>query len=138
MPRTKEPKFKVGDAVEIINFAPDVEVKGIVVEIKTDIEPQYRLCFFEPIDEFEEIDMDKDCKNTLTIIEERLIRCRKKYCKECEYNRACPDLKEIVRCDISEFGQLRGEGKYNSDVCWQRKCIHTSMCLTNRWLQEQC
>jgi hypothetical protein len=67
-----------------------------------------------------------------------VVRCEglkdKEVCTNCEYRDLCPHLQEIARCDISEFGQFRGEGELDFDICEQRKCKHLGVCLTNRWI----
>lgn len=61
---------------------------------------------------------------------------RKKLCKECEYNDLCPHLKEIVRCDISEFSKWLDEKVIRDiDVCKQRNCAYLMACWTERFIQ---
>jgi len=138
MPTETQPKFKIGDAIEIVNFVPDIEAKAIVVDIFN--HHHYRLWFFEPMDEFD-IDMDDKYKNILTIEEDasgRFILCDTEYCNECEYNELCPHLPDIARCEFSEFGQLRKGSKtigipLDTEACI--KCEHRGVCWGQRFIQ---
>ncbi len=122
----QQQEFKVGDVVESKNriVAPE-RSKGIVIlEYIEDYPPDYDVYWYH--------------SGVGSVFREDLRHCQgteeKSLCRQCEYNDLCIHLDEIVRCDISEFGEWRTEGKLDYDVCRQRKCKHLDVCLSENWL----
>jgi len=137
MPRTKEPKFKVGDVLERrnkFNYNVPAGSKGIVV---------YPVFFqdYENIEDIPEEDRDfptvywYDLVRREHIHPDEVKRCEglrnKKKCGVCKDNELCSKLREVALCDISEFRR----GKININVCKARKCKHVFFCGTRRLVQ---
>ena len=119
-------EFKVGDVVESKNDIVSPEgSKGIVIfEFNEDSPPDYDVYWYG--------------SEVGSVFREDLRHCEgldeKELCIRCEYNDSCHHLDEIARCDISEFGEWRAEGKLYFYVCRQRKCRHLDVCLSEKWL----
>lgn len=119
-------EFKVGDIVESRNVivAPEGS-KGVVIsEYVEDSPPDYDIFWFH--------------LGVGSVFREDIRHCQgteeKNRCGQCGDNNTCIHLEEICRCDISEFGEWRAEGKLDYDVCRQRKCRHLKVCLSGKWL----
>jgi hypothetical protein len=140
----KQPKFKVGDVVEDCTrvkysrhkgefnyqikkalFETRQGFRGIVIEYWRGTSDKYDVYWFDngSIEPRVHSNWIKRCSGLRN----------KKLCNECGHNDFC----NIARCDISEFAQLRGEGKYNPDVCKQRQCKYLGRCLTTRFIQKK-
>lgn len=141
MPRKKQPKFQVGDVFvwerpksdpRALSGAP-ITISGVVFKYT-----KHRVTEFKESVKVMCFDMERRvfwygyfgnmhrCKGMKDI----------NLCKQCEHSSLCSHLRDIVRCDISEFGQLRREGKYNPDICKQRQCKHLWVCGTKRFIQK--
>ena len=124
MPRKRQLKFKVGDVVKIYGRRT-----GVITSSPNNKQWYYSIELFNELNPLGAVFVDSQlslCEgiNTPNI------------CIECEYRDLCPHLQDIARCKISEFGQLRREGKYNPDVCKQRQCKHLGVCLTTRFIPK--
>jgi len=145
MEQTKKPQFQIGDVVDyddsfVVSADSDLSDEewfkpgctGIIFDLWEEPDPNREDPYAFGIKWFGE---DEGISQHFT---HEIALCEgmknKELCSKCEYSDLCPYLPEIVRCDISEFGQLRGEGKVDYDICKQRKCIRLGICLTNRWL----
>ena len=122
----QQQEFKVGDIIQSKNdiVAPEGS-KGIVIsEYIEDSPPDYDVYWYN--------------SGVGSVFREDLKFCKgmeeKSLCSQCEYNDLCLHLDEIARCDISEFGEWRTEGKLDYYVCQQRKCRHLDVCRSENWL----
>ena len=119
-------EFKVGDIVESKNniVAPEGSKGIVILEYIEDSPPDYDVYWHD--------------SGVGSVFVEDLKRCKgmdeKSLCMQCEYNDLCRRLDEISRCDISEFGEWRTEGKQDYDVCQNRKCKHLDVCMSEKWL----
>jgi len=132
MLRKTEPKFKVGDVVDLRaiwggSFAtpcPPEDHMGVIVLInsKSKRKWDYQVYWFS--------------EDSYLLFEDDLMPCigleKKWLCRKCEDKDLCRHLPAIVRCDISEFGRLRGEERKteNCDKCKNNR----TLCYTKRWL----
>lgn len=128
MVQKRQQEFKVGDVVESKNkvAAPEGS-KGIIIqEYIEDCPPDYDVYWFS--------------SGVVSVIREDLRYCSdtksKNLCKQCEYYDICLSLSEIVRCDISEFGEWRTEGERDFSICKQRECKHLDACLSINWFPK--
>jgi|GEM_PF-2707086 len=118
--------FKVGDVIESKNaiVAPEGSKGIVILEYVEDSPPDYDIYWY--------------CSGVGDVLKEDLRHCQgteeKSLCSPCEYNDLCLNLYEITRCDISEFGEWRVEGKPDYYVCQQRKCRHLDVCRSEKWL----
>jgi len=119
--------YRVGDVIEpSYDFAPE-GIKGVVIVEPSQDEPH--LCVVYWYNFYQEV-----------VFTDEIVQCEgitdNKLCSVCEHNSLCPHMPDIARCDISKFGEYRGEGKYNPDVCKQRQCEYLGVCLTNRFILQ--
>lgn len=118
--------FKIGDVVESERdiVAPEGSKGIVILEYVEDSPPDYDIYWYG--------------SGVGGVFREDLRYCKgaqdKSLCRRCEYHDLCPNLDEIVRCDISEFGEWRAEGILDYHICRQRKCRHLDMCLSEKWL----
>ena len=143
------PILKVGDVVQCHSRRPSWDLyipqssKGVVIGVNSKLQEDRRRYDHYLRSRYEYVDYGVYWFNLGMILwcnVEDLIRCKgvrhKRLCNECEHRDLCPHLQEIVRCDISEFGQLETGGKIYSTVCEQRRCKHLGVCLGNRWIEK--
>jgi hypothetical protein len=122
---SKKLRRKIGDIIECCDkYSSKYKNKGIIICKYETIPPSYYIIYWFSSGKLDSV-FEGDVKKCEGIGNNML-------CSNCKNM----DLCQIARCEFGEFGQLRGEGKYNPDLCWQRKCIHTSACLANRWLEK--
>lgn len=136
MPR----KFKLGDVVEVASLnilgSKGYGLRGVIVRLeylpKDRYQPSgywYDVKLFNSPPEL--MPIEGGFASDFKICE----KIRDK-CNNCGINEICPHLPDIARCEFSEFGQMRGEGKRDNDVCEQRKCEHRFLCATKRFIQK--
>jgi hypothetical protein len=125
----KQPQeFKVGDIVESKQdiVAPEGSKGIIILEYVEGSPPDYDVYWYD--------------SEIASVFREDIRHCggieEKNLCRRCEYNNLCPHLDEIVRCDISEFGEWRMEGEPDLNVCRQRKCKYLDVCKSENWLPD--
>lgn len=125
----KQPQeFKVGDIVESKQdiVAPEGSKGIIILEYVEGSPPDYDIYWYG--------------SGIASVFKEDIRRCggmeEKNLCGQCEYNNLCPYLDEIVRCDISEFGEWRMDGESDLNVCRQRKCKYLDVCKSENWLPD--
>ena len=128
MVQEHQQEFKIGDVVESQNnvVAP-VSTKGIIIlEYTDDRPPDYDVYWYN--------------SGVISVIREDLRHCKgiehKRLCLQCEYDDICPNLGDIVRCDLSEFGEWRAEGERDFSVCRQRECKHLDVCQSINWFPK--
>ena len=137
--------FKVGDIVYYnTTHRKGNSVAGIVSVVWNEENSEKPSCFvtlFEPVAKSEIMLEDEPGVELLGTyaFENELTLCEgmtnKNFCEVwCEDKSRCSDLREIVLCPISDFSQLRHEGKYNPEVCKQRNCKHFDECQDSKWL----
>ena len=134
----QKPDFNIGDVVEWALNIWTHGVKGIIVAAKSD-SPESSHGFLYAFYGFHNLLNDgeqyPDESRVMTITSEFLRACRDS-CKDCKYEDICSQMKEIAACNNSEFGQLRGAGKYDPDVCEQKKCHHLLVCGMNKFIRN--
>lgn len=126
---TQQQEFEVGDVVESQdNIVAPMKSKGIVIQKHIeDCPPDYDVYWYS--------------SELGGVLKQDLKRCNgmenRDLCELCEYKYLCPNINDIVRCDISEFGEWRMEGELDIDTCKQRNCKHISECSLKKWLMKK-
>jgi hypothetical protein len=147
---TKLSKYKVGDVGTFYycdnEGDPLIEpTKAVIVSISKKV--YYRFLLLEISDEWVDLPVDNGFKDVLTVKKWRdvfyieklggiyeLELCDTNDCSQCKSHEKCSQITHIARCDISESGQSRGEGKYNPTICEERNCKYRFICGTQHTL----
>lgn len=124
----KRQRYKVGDIViKIFTTSPWVEERGIVIDIDTKSE-------WKAIYWFLSREVLEDAGAWYRFCEGMK---SKNICINCEFIDLCRVLPDLAHCDISVFGEWRGVGEYDIDICKQRQCEHLVFCATDTLIQDE-